>query len=564
MADRELTDDEARALGLERELSDSEVAALGLERPASGFRGAGASGDWGYPDPGPYKAIGTKFIQGTTKGGSDEGVGVLARLKFQPRPGQYLRLPDGSELPAMTPDQIQFAAREYERQNQGAADQHWPKFGFVANTVGEVASDSVLAGKRMVAPIYQSLAGAARGYLGNNSDDPVSKGASTTIGALLGYGAAKTPEWASAASKTRLARTIAESRVGQAAGDAMMSAARWPGEALDRLGIATARRVLSGAKGLKAEEALPDAAVREAMESGAVVPFGTTAGASKRLTAVRESAGDELGRVVADLEQRGVRGPNVMDIYHDLATEGATLGKGTTADAIPNLYQDQAEAIVSKAGDDLQLGLTQANDITRSLQRAAKYGKFEETPLNEAKRAIAARVGQRLKDVVRETGENSADDQVRALAGQFAPLKLRLSRLIPADDHAYQEANRIASRNPFSLWDLAAGGSMFTATQNPVKTAATLGGMHLLRTRGPSTVAWGARNLGNLYLRALEHAPAALAELSAVSARQPAPQDQLSAVRALAAANPAFAQLLESLSRPPAQDEQNLEARRGP
>lgn len=548
----------------------------------------GASGGWGLPKPNLFRALATKFNEGLTKKASDEAVGLAGSKfirhaaggpkdrpflpeEFWPDPGRYLRLPDGRELPARTAEEARFAYREGERLNQAAAEQHFPKLGFLADMTGEVAGDIALAGNRMISPLYQAAAGGFRGYMGTKSDDPTEQGVASSLGALLGYGAARAPEAAAAISRTPLAQAIINSRAGQVTSDVMSTAAHWPGDALERMGVRWGRNVLSGAKGLKAEEMLPDDSVRAAMDAGSVVPFGTTRGAAERLARVVEEVGEQSGRVTAGLEQRGVRGPNVMNVYHDLASEGGRLAPGNTADAIPNLYQDQAEAIFARAGDDLRLGLTQANDLTRNLQRAARYGKFEETPLNEARRDVARRVRGHLGDVVRQAGETAesvGDQELAELAAQFEPLKARLSHLIPAENHAFQEANRIASRGTFSLpeWLMAtgAGGGAFASGNNSLGSLLTAGGAlagtHLLRTRGPSTLASSARFLGNNYLRGLQNAPALLSELGATGTGQATPEAQIAAVRELARANPAFAQLLEMFRRQ--SDTQNLEASR--
>lgn len=137
--------------------------------PAEGntFRGAGASGGWGYPDPGPLGAIATKFGQGAAKDGFDEGVGALAAMEHGSAPGA-LRMPDGSEVQIRSGEDMYRAGRDFTRQEQEAADQHWPKLGFGAQMLGEGLGDFALAGPKAVGRGYQTLAGLARGL--NMSD----------------------------------------------------------------------------------------------------------------------------------------------------------------------------------------------------------------------------------------------------------------------------------------------------------------------------------------------------------------------------------------------------------
>lgn len=568
MAERELTPEEVKALGLERELSDEEAVKLGLEQPK---KFGGASGTWELPDPGPLRAIATKFNEGLTKKGSDELVGQLGSRLIQHKgqdrpeafwsdPGRYLRLPDGREVPARTTEEAQLAYREGERLNQQAAKQHWPKLSFLSDLGGEIAGDTALAGSRMVAPLYQAGAGVLRGYLGTDSDKSMDQAVNSGASGLLGYGFGKLPEATAYLSETPVARAIAESGAGKKAGEVLMSAARWPGDALERFGVGMGRSVLSGAKGLKAEEALSDDAIREAMDSGAIVPLGTTKGASQRLDAVRKSVGDEYANIVQELEQNGVQGPEAkaladkwMERYRAEWTEGAANK------AVPRQFRKEAsnvEAILRPAPGvegpaTNRLRLSQAEGLKRDLQNQARYGKFEETQLNNAKREIASDVRGAIEGEVRKAAEGGGTASLREVAARFEPVKQRLSRLIAADQHAYEEANRLASRNPVSFYDAAAGLTGFGVGGGGVEGIVKGGGAalaaHLLRSRGPSTLAVASRGLGKAAIAAIENAPQVFGEFGAIIAGQKTPEARAAVAEQLAQQYPAFAQMLNGV-----------------
>lgn len=543
----------------EAELARARLRLLELEEEEEQEQTAkqpnGASGDWGFPDPGAMNAVVAKFSEGLTKKGSDDLVGAIGAKRFGGTRGQYLRMPDGSEVSAQTPEEARVAFRDAERQKQDAADQHWPKLGFAADMAGEVTSDAALMGAKMIRPAYQALMGGARGYLGSRSDSQGEKLASTALGAGFGYGAASLPALGKAASETRLARAIAESRAGKATGEALMSAVKWPGEALERAGVATGRRVLMDGQGsLSGKTALPDEAVREAMDSGAVRLFGTTRGAAKRLDKTTEAAGQEYGRLLKELEDGGVKGPNVMGLFQQLREQADELVKTEANDVLPSLYRDSAESLYSKgvapAGQDLRLGLRQAVGATRALQRDAKYGKYEETPLNEAKRDIARRVRVAVEDEVESSAAKSGSAELQNLAAQFVPAKKTLSNLIPADAAAFRGAEQASKRNAFSLTDYLAAGAAGAATQNPIKTGAALLGAHVLRTRGPSTAAVSLRALGKGTTGLVQNAPEVFGEFGAVIAGQKTPEARVAIAEELAQRYPAFAQMLKDLDQP--------------
>lgn len=523
------------------------------------FTGKGASGGWGYEDPGMINALATKLGQGLMKEGQDEGAGQTARALLlktkQPKvrlvevaPGKkvwerYEAEPGGGQF---GPEDLAEAVREDVRGKQGAADQHYPWLGGAAQVVGDAGGDAAMAaaGVPALGAAYQTLVGGARGFLGSDSDDTTDKALSTGLGGLFGLGFSQLPQAAAWVSSSRPVQAIAKSAAGKSAKEILGKAIRAPGELMDRAGISMGRRVLSGAKGLKAEEALPDDSVREAMDAGALQLFGTTKGAAKRLEKVREALGDQYAQIVRGLEAKGVTGPEARGVANEWLEKAAKEDAESLGSNVPQLYMDRAEEILSKAPGG-RLGLSQAEGMKRSLQKQAKYGKFEETPLNEAKRDIAADLRGGIERQVREAAETTTDPALRDLATQFEPVKKRLARLIPADDHVYQEANRIASRKGLPLSELVAGSTAYGATGDILKTALVLGGTHLLRTRGGSTGAVAARGLGKGWLAAVENAPQLFGEFGAVISGQKTPEARVAMAEELAQRYPAFAQMLE-------------------
>lgn len=274
---------------------------------------------------------------------------------------------------------------------------------------------------------------------------------------------------------------------------------------LEAIGINRGRRVLlNGADSLSNRRPLADASVREAIESGGIVPFGTTKGAAKRLDQIAERQGAEYGRIVAELEARGVKGPDATRLADRIVASAAESEPGTMIDAVPAAYLDEAVRVSGKAGKDSRLGLTQSESLKRSLQTKAKYGKLEETPLNEARRDIARIFREANEEEIASSGAldrmTGGDAGIADLAERFVPVKQRLGRLMDASEAADRGAARVSQRGAFDLTENALAGAG-AATMNPVLPAAALG-KNLLRTRGTSALAVGSLKLGD-QLRAL-------------------------------------------------------------
>lgn len=259
-------------------------------------------------------------------------------------------------------------------------------------------------------------------------------------------------------------------------------------KSLGRLAIDQGRRVLTnGADSLSKRAALSEPAVAEAIRSGGIKPFGTTAGAFERLQGIAEGEHVKYREIVSQLEARGVKGPHAEALAQQLLDKAADLDKNTMNEALPELYLDAAGKVMGKAESSGQLGLTQNENLKRSLQAQVKYGRFEDTPVNEVRRDIAS--------VLRRGSEEAIDSQVpqlgpeaRALGAQFVPVKQRLGRLLEAEGAAERGAARGAQRNHFGMKDVAAATAA-AASGHGLAAAPIAVGSHFLNNRFPSAVA---------------------------------------------------------------------------
>lgn len=607
MARRVLSPDEAAAIGLPAAPAQAEPSAPGrrvlspeevpseLKRhpldPGTGqlksplfspedIQAAGLTTIGEQNDPGFWSTLGHNFLQGYSKEGGDELVGKITE--------------------AITKDPASYRpGRDKERNTLEWSETRRPILSGGARLAGDVASDLTLQalGVPVLGRTYQTIAGAGRGFLGNDHADlsdgatlgeKLSSGVTTTIGGAVGNLAPLVPKIPGAAGGAirKLGQKIEQTgpggriaasdfakyfteatdaagkKIGDAAaavGGALTKAARWPGEVLERGGVAMGRRAMSGAKGLKAEEALSDAAVRTAMDEGALLPLGTTKGAAKRLAAVRERLGTEHARIVEALKTKGVHGPEAQALADTWLEKALKKDANSLGSSVPDLYLDRADEVLKKAGPDGRLALDQSIDITRDLQGQAKYGKFEETLVNRAKRDVASDVRRAVEGEVDAAAAKSADPELGRLATEFRPLKRKLGAIIEASDHAREEASRQSSRSLLNPFDLVAAGSTGTFTGNPMKAAAAYVGAHLLRSRGPSTAALTGRGLGNAYLKVIDEAPWVLGEFGSAIAREKTPEARMAMTEALRMQYPQFAEMFEELRQRLANDDRPFE-----
>lgn len=281
-------------------------------------------------------------------------------------------------------------------------------------------------------------------------------------------------------------------------------------DGLDQLAVSTGRRILRNAGGtINARVPLTDDAVREVADSGVFKMFGTSKGAADRVEALRESVGDQYGKILTHLESQGFTGPEAEALAQKYAAEGRSAAASNTNPAVRGVYDTEARALRAQepgtsatvAPDfsiprDSQgrLGLTQTEDMKRSLQDRARsaYKQMQPSEVGDAHEQAASMMRQATEDEIAQQAAASTDPATKAIAAQFEPVKGRLSRIIAASNLAREGVARSANRHAFSLYDIMAGSGAM-AHGGPIEGGAAALGMHMLRTRGPSTLEEAAR-----------------------------------------------------------------------
>lgn len=261
-------------------------------------------------------------------------------------------------------------------------------------------------------------------------------------------------------------------------------------QALKSLALKVGGKVLGGTAS--------EPAVEQALQRGAIKLFGTTEGASSRLSADLETKlGPQYREFLKMLEAKGVSGPEASAMADQWLNQAVKEEANTVGSQVPEMYMKHAEEIASKAGQDGRIDLQRAVNITRDLQSRAKYNPMVDTATNDARRAIASDARQAVEDAVAKA-ETSADPALSTAAKAFVPIKQRLGRAIEGEAAASRAAGKT---KPLSLLDLASAGAASVtggATHGMRGVAAGLPmavASHLARTRGPSTLAASAYGL---------------------------------------------------------------------
>lgn len=266
------------------------------------------------------------------------------------------------------------------------------------------------------------------------------------------------------------------------------------GKAIDK-----GRKVLTnGADQLSSRQPISEAAVEEAIRSGAIKPFGTNQGAAERLDDLRKATGGQYAEIVKRLEAGGVEGPEARAIADQLLQKGAAREPLSGADkSIPNAYLAEAQNAEAVSMGKPKLGLSQSEAIKRDLAEKAHYGRVEETPLNRARKDMASVYRQATEDAIdAAVAKAQPGSEVSTLGSQFEPVKRRLGSIIEASDAANRGAARGAQRGAGSDFGIKASAAALAANQPMLIPAAMAS--KFTRARLPSTMASAGISLSDL------------------------------------------------------------------
>lgn len=272
---------------------------------------------------------------------------------------------------------------------------------------------------------------------------------------------------------------------------------RTAGPSIARYAIDQGRKVLTnGADSLSKRQPVRAEAVREAIESGAIRTGGTTEGAHATLESLAAQQGDKYAEIIEMLAAHGVEGPVARDLAYKIFARAAEREPNVMNKAIPQTYLEAAGQIEGKAGSGGRLGLSQTEQLKQDLQKTAKYGRVEETPINEVNREVASIVREANEQAIEAAGRAAGEgSKVGQLAADFVPTKQRMGRLIEARDAAERGTARALQRNGSDLPGVLELGAAM-ATNNPFMLALKPLS-NILKRRGPSTLASGGLRLSN-------------------------------------------------------------------
>jgi hypothetical protein len=248
---------------------------------------------------------------------------------------------------------------------------------------------------------------------------------------------------------------------------------------LDKKSIEEGRKALSGiGTPLSARKEIPEAVVREALDSGAIRPFRTVADTAQKLETQADTLGTQYGGILKALESKGVVGPNAKALASKLTALADDAKANSLGSSRPETLNRAASELtgattpvnipakptVNAAGD---LGLMQSENIKRQLQFEAQreYDKItrQYTTAGETKKELASLMRSAIEDAVQRQSSLAPEE-----AAAFEPVKARLSRTLGALKVAEEGAARAARRKPVSLTSTIVGSAAGAASHDPI------------------------------------------------------------------------------------------------
>lgn len=289
-----------------------------------------------------------------------------------------------------------------------------------------------------------------------------------------------------------------------AAGGGVAEGARKIGpELLRRLSRVTGRYNAQGASDIAAAGRKPmrDESVDQLLDDDIFQPWSTTRQTYERISTAADKEGAELGRIVQELEKRGVKGPDARALADELLSRYKQEWKTNLNNAEPEVFRDAAEKLVERAGPAPgemgpalpNLGFAQAERIKSNAQRQARFDRINTTGLDEARQEIASRLRQANEDQVASwAGEKGRGRGDKIMAGKFKTQKKVVGNYLDAQAAAERGASKEMQRAPVGLKDTIIASSLGLDPLTAQAAAAMNAGV---MRRVPSTVAWGAERL---------------------------------------------------------------------
>lgn len=456
------------------------------------------------------RTLASQFLQGATKGWADEAAGKIFKAT------QPVRIQTGPEYSGEEPVDPGNVLRDRLRRESHAAQDAHPVLSFAAHVGGDIASDYLASkiGTPVASTAYQVGSGALAGA-GMSEGETIKD---VAIDSGIGAGTAL------------FGNAVGRYALGPLAARVAPALRRW----LNEKAVDQGRRVLTnGADSLSNRQPVAEEAVKEAIDSGAIKPLGTTQGAFKRLDRLAEDQGAAYGAVVEELEKQGVKGPAAKEIADELMSRASVLRPNTMNDALPAEFEKQAAEVLSKRTfapkatgttltggtryaiqRDPNLGLSQTESLKRSLQKLAQYDRTASKPLNDVRKEIASVVREANEEAIEAAGKANPGTDIEHLAEGFVPLKQRLGRILEAREAAQRGAARGAQRRGVGISDYLTANAA-AAAGDPTGGLATGAANNFLRNRGTSAVAVGARRIAESapVRNAREVLPAAVGEV---------------------------------------------------
>jgi hypothetical protein len=289
-----------------------------------------------------------------------------------------------------------------------------------------------------------------------------------------------------------------------AGGGAVAEGARAGIPLLRRYALQKARENIQGSSDIAAATRKPmrDESVAQVLDDGHIRPLATTRDTYGRISEAAETEGEELGRLVSELEKRGVKGPDAQALAEDLMARYRREWKTNLNDAEAEVFSEAADRLVKRAGPApgeagpaaRNLGFGQTERIKSNAQKQARFDRLRLSGTDEARQEVASVIRQANEDQVAawmaEKGRGRGD---KIMGGKFKTQKKVVGNYLDAQAAAERGASKQMQKPSVGLTDTIMGAA---AGGGNLLTSAFLANMNAgVRSRFPSTAAVGAEAL---------------------------------------------------------------------